>query len=542
MGRLTLSLLGGFQARLDGGPPLVVPAKAQALLAYLAARPGQAHPRDKLAALLWGGTGQEQARSNLRHTLFTIRQAMRGLSPVLLVAEAQAVALEPAAADVDVLTFEKLVAEGTAEAFERAVALYQGELLEGLSVDEPPFEEWLLAERERLRELALEALARLLAHQAKSQATERAIQTALRLLALDPLQESAHRTLMRLYARQGRRSAALKQYQVCVGVLRRELGAEPEPETRRLYQDILQQRVSESAEPEARLTRTTLRTRPAGPVGDGPLIGREGELAQLRRALDEVRSGVGRVFVIVGEAGVGKSSLVTVAGADAREQGARLLLGRCYESQQVLPFGPWVDALRGGGVSQEAETLQGLAPVWRAELSRLLPEVGAPDLPAPSDDLLRLFESVAQLVERLIIQGPLALVLEDLHWADEMSLRLFAFVARRTRTAPVLIAATAREEELASAPVLQRVLDEVATEPHFVRMSLSPLSRGDTAALVRSLARRGSDEALVARLSERLWAASEGNPFIIVETMRAFDEGAVTETAASLPLPSGSGR
>src|SRR5213593_4296030 len=237
MAQLTLSLLGGFQARLDRGPLLAVPAKAQALLAYLAARPGQAHPRDKLAALLWGGTGQEHARSNLRHTLFTIRQAVRGLSPGLLVAEAQAVALEPAAVDVDVLTFEKLVTEGTADAFERAAALFQGELLEGLSVDEPPFEEWLLAERERLRELALEALARLLALQAKSPATERAIQTALRLLALDPLQEPAHRTLMRLYARQGRRSAALKQYQVCVDVLRRELGAESEPETRRLYQD-----------------------------------------------------------------------------------------------------------------------------------------------------------------------------------------------------------------------------------------------------------------------------------------------------------------
>jgi DNA-binding SARP family transcriptional activator len=549
MGRLTLALLGGFQARLDSGSPLVLPAKAQALLAYLATRPGQAHPRDKLAALLWGGTGQEQARSNLRHTLFDIRKAMRGLSPGLLVAEAQAVVLEPAAVDVDVLTFEKLVAQGTAEAFEQAVALYHGELLEGLSVDEPPFEEWLLAERERLRELAMEALARLLAHQSKSPATERAIQTAIRLLALDPLQEPAHRTLMRLYARQGRRSAALRQYQVCIGVLRRELGAEPEPETRRLYQDILQQRVGESVEPEAPLARPTPRTRPAGrgtpatvtapagTAGEGPLIGREGELEKLRRTPDEVRSGLGRVVVIVGEAGVGKSSLVTVLGADARERGARMLLGRCYESQQILPFGPWVDALRSGGVSQEAKTLQDLAPVWRAELSRLLPEVSAPDLPTPSDDLLRLFESVAQLVERLTIQGPLVLVLEDLHWADEMSLRLFAFVARRTRTLPALIVATAREEELPSAPVLQRVLDEVVTEPHFVRMPLSPLSRGDTAALVRSLARRGSDETLVARLSERIWAASAGNPFMIVETMRALDDGAATETAPSLPLP-----
>jgi predicted ATPase len=262
--------------------------------------------------------------------------------------------LEPAAVEVDVVTFEKLVADGTAEALERAATLYRGELLEGVSVDEAPFEEWLLAERERLRELALEALARLLAHQSKSQATERAIQTAIRLLALDPLQEPAHRTLMRLYARQGRRSAALKQYQVCVGVLRRELGAEPEPETRRLYQDTLQQRVSQSAEPQGRLSRTTPRPRQAAPVDEVPLIGREGELEQLRRALDEVRSGLGRVVVIVGEAGVGKSSLVMVVGADVRERGARMLLGRCYESQQILPFGPWVDALRGVGAEQIA--------------------------------------------------------------------------------------------------------------------------------------------------------------------------------------------
>src|SRR5215510_3491503 len=105
MAQLTVSLLGGFQARLDGGPALLLPAKAQALLAYLAARPGQAHPRDKLAALLWGGTGDQQARSNLRHTLFTIRRAVRGVPPGVLVAEAQAIALEPAGVDIDVLTF-----------------------------------------------------------------------------------------------------------------------------------------------------------------------------------------------------------------------------------------------------------------------------------------------------------------------------------------------------------------------------------------------------------------------------------------------------
>src|SRR5215510_1032700 len=179
MARLTLSLLGGFQARLDLDPPLLLPAKAQALLAYLAIRPGQTHPRGKLAALLWGGTDEEHARSSLRHTLFDIRQVVRGVSPDPLVTNGKAVALRSDALDVDVLTLERLIAEGTPAALEQAAVLYQGDLLEGLSVEEPPFEEWLVAERERLREVALEALARLLAHQSKSQATERAIQTAL---------------------------------------------------------------------------------------------------------------------------------------------------------------------------------------------------------------------------------------------------------------------------------------------------------------------------------------------------------------------------
>src|SRR5262249_56382070 len=127
-------------------------------------------------------TSEADAGSNLRHTLFAIRRAVRGVRPSPLVIEAQTIALDPAALNVDVLIFEQLIADGRVEALERAVALYQGDLLEGLRVDERPFEEWLLTERERIRELALEALPRLLAPQAQGQSTEQATPTALRLL------------------------------------------------------------------------------------------------------------------------------------------------------------------------------------------------------------------------------------------------------------------------------------------------------------------------------------------------------------------------
>src|SRR5262249_25085226 len=123
-----------------------------------------------------------------------------------------------------------------------AAGYYRGDLLAGVSVEAPPFEDWLMSERERLRELALEMLARLLASQRAIGATAPAVQTALRLLGLDPLQEAVHRTLMRLYAQLGRRDAALRQYQECVDVLRRELAVEPEAETKELYQEILRLR------------------------------------------------------------------------------------------------------------------------------------------------------------------------------------------------------------------------------------------------------------------------------------------------------------
>jgi DNA-binding SARP family transcriptional activator len=545
MARLSLSLLGSFEARLAAGHPLGLPTKkAQALLAYLALPLGQAHPREKLAALLWGDTGDEQARNSLRHTLVVLRKTLPRTRPPALLVEGPTLALNPAAVDVDVAAFERRVAEGTPTALEHAAALYRGDLLDGFALREAPFEDWLLAERERLRELALAALGRLLAHQSQAGATERAIRTAARLLTLDPLQEEVHRTLMHLYARQGRRGAALRQYQVCAGVLQRELGTEPEADTKRLYQDLLQRRSAESPPPaRARPTRsgrgTAARLAPALLPEETPLVGREPELLSLRRALDEAAQGRGQVVMLVGEAGIGKSRALAALAVEADRRGGRVLLGRAYETEQVLAFGPWVDALRGVDVAADAMVLDSLDPVWRAELARLLPELGGtePEPSAPAADHRRLFEAIGRLVAALATDRPLLLLLEDGHWADEMSLRLLAFLGRRIRTARVLIGVTAREEELASAPVLDRVLDELGREPHAIRLTLARLSESDTAALVRGLARVGGGAEAVRRLATQVWALSEGNPFMVVETMRALQEGTAPPDSAELPLP-----
>ena len=244
MTRLHLNLLGGFEARPESGSSLTFRTqKAQALLAYLAVPPGQAHRRDKLAALLWGAMRDEQARASLRQALYDLRKNL-GDAAGALRTEGDTVLLDPTAVDLDVMKFTGIAGEETPEALEQAALLYRGDFLDGFTVDEEPFETWLLEERGRLRELAIEALARSLSHQRKTGALAAAVRTARRLLAIDRLQEPVHRTLMRLHAQLGQRAAALRQYQHCVTVLQRELGVEPELETKQLYQEVLTQRAT----------------------------------------------------------------------------------------------------------------------------------------------------------------------------------------------------------------------------------------------------------------------------------------------------------
>jgi DNA-binding SARP family transcriptional activator len=372
MARVLLTLLGGFQARCGEAPPLSLSTrKAHALLTYLALPPGQAHPRDQLAALLWGELPEAEARASLRQALFTLRKALPAEPPPILLVDSAIVALEPTAVEVDVARFEQLVAHGTPAALAEAAGLYRGDLLAGLVLKEAPgFEEWLLGERERLRELAQDGFAKLLANQRQVGEIDAALQTGLKLLTLDPLQEPVHRTLMRLYAELGRRGAALRQYQHCVGVLQRELGLEPEAETKALYEEILRQRVG----PVGTVSRPVEHARPDPVPVETPIIGREAELTRLFRVLEDAWAGRGHAVAVLGEAGIGKSRLVAELAGEAVRRGARLLLGRSYESEQILALGPWVDALRTGRMVTP-QTLEGLGTAWRAELARLFPEV-----------------------------------------------------------------------------------------------------------------------------------------------------------------------
>ena len=243
MDRLALSLLGGFEARLESGAPVAVPTKkGQALLAYLACSPAASHPRDALATMFWGDLPQRHTRHSLRQALLLLRTALSSAAPSILRGDSSSVSLDRAGVLVDAVDFERLSAMETSRSLEQAGGLYKGDLLVGVCGGAPAFEEWLQVERDRLRALAIRVYSRLADLQRSAGLTEKAIRSAERALTIEPTEESVHRTLIRLHLATGSPSAALRQYQRCVKALHREFGVEPDASTKALLRQITSSR------------------------------------------------------------------------------------------------------------------------------------------------------------------------------------------------------------------------------------------------------------------------------------------------------------
>ncbi|MEZ4866010.1 MAG: BTAD domain-containing putative transcriptional regulator [Caldilineaceae bacterium] len=248
MTQFTFRFLGQFHVSLAATPITDFHSdKARALLAYLALEPRE-HARTELATLLWPEIGDQYARTNLRNTLYRLRQtldgAAAGAGDQLLTVTRQAVQFNPAASAVDVLRFQALLDSRTAASADtdqlgEATALYHGELLADFAVaDADPFEEWLRLRRELLHQQALLACHTLaMAHEAAGH-YEQAYTVAGRLLTLDPHREETHRQIMRLLASMGQPSQALQQVEQLRQLLREDVGVDPSPETLTLAKQI----------------------------------------------------------------------------------------------------------------------------------------------------------------------------------------------------------------------------------------------------------------------------------------------------------------
>ena len=239
---MRLELLGDLLIRSADGSLVTVGAKkSQALLAYLAMKPAQHVSRERLAGLLWSSSGPDQARQSLRQTLSTIRKELLQVAPKqkILIEDGDLLSLDRSVS-CDVPELEALVSAATEEALKQAIDLYRGDFLDGFVINEDRFDQFVIGERDRLHRVALRTHAQLVELQSRRGALDEAIGTAQRSLRIDNLQESMHRTLMRLYLESGDIVEALQQYEACAKVLKRELRIEPDADTKALQREIMQ--------------------------------------------------------------------------------------------------------------------------------------------------------------------------------------------------------------------------------------------------------------------------------------------------------------
>ena len=306
---LSLALLGPPVVRRDGTPVTFDTRKATALLALLAVT-GREHSREHLADLFWPDADSARGRASLRRTL-SVTAAVMGDG---LVISRSAVTLAPGLVQVDVRDFETLVAQPDAASLERAAQLYRDDFLAGFTLrDCPDFEEWQVSVSEELRQSLARALQRLVAACIADGQLERAAGHARRWLQLDPLHEPAHQAIIRLHGWAGERSAAMRQYRSLVRVLDRDLAVRPLPETTQLYDDVRAGRLEAPPCPAADEPDVSA---PPAPV-TWPLVGRDAELAALRATWQAAGPESGRVVAVAGQAGSGKTRLIT----ELREDG-----------------------------------------------------------------------------------------------------------------------------------------------------------------------------------------------------------------------------
>ena len=278
------------------------------------------------------------------------------------------------------------------------------------------------------------------------------------------------------------------------------------------------------------------------PAADA-FVGRDAALARLDAALAEVRAGRGRVVLLVGEPGIGKTRTAGELAARVTAAGMPWLAGRCFEGEGAPAFWPWLQVLRRCADADPPETLAADLGPGAADVAALVPEIGArgvkgPDAtPAEGEQArFRLFDAIGRWLRRRAARGPLAVFLDDLHWADPDSLALLRFLATELRESPVLLVASYRDVEVRRAHPLAEGLAALAREPGCERLALRGLAPEAVTALVERTLGRPVDADLAAAVAD----LTEGNPFFVVEIARLLGERgeAVPATAmASLALP-----
>jgi DNA-binding SARP family transcriptional activator len=532
---MRFQILGPLEA-YDGDRRLPLGgAKQRGLLGMLLLHANEVVSSDRLIDALWGEAGRGDGTKALSVTVSRLRKVLdpdrqRGEAARVLVTRAPGYELRIDSDQLDLHRFERLVAESraaadpatAAELLRNALELWRGPALADLAYE--LFAQTEIARLEEARLVALEL--RIDADLALGRHDE-LIGELESLTAEHQLRERFRGQLMLALYRSGRRAEALETYQSARTALVEELGIEPGRRLRELHQAILQE--------DPALDLEEVRAE----LSSGAFVGRRGELAELLAGLEEALARSGRLFLIAGEPGIGKSRLAEELATHARARGALVLVGRCWEAGDAPAYWPWTQALRAYLRENDADpVITQLGPA-ASELIQILPGLRGrfPDLPAPSSTdpegaRFRLFEAVAEFLRAASERRPILLGLDDLHAADGPSLLLLRFVTRELGTSRVLVLGAYRTVDPLPEEPLAEMLAEVAREPGTRRLALGGLSEPEVEEYLKLTASGMAS----ARLASAVHGQTEGNPLFVGEIVRLLSvEGAPEGSAAEEP-------
>lgn len=530
---MDLRVLGPFDA-IDNGMPLPLGGpKPRALLARLVIDVNRTVSTQRLVDDLWG---EEVPGTAIKMIQIYVSQLRKVLPPGVLLTRPPGYVVEVDPEVVDLTRFMRLRTDGRAALAAGDAASGAARFREGLGLWRGPAlaefsEPFARIEAAHLDELHLACLEDRIECDLALGRHADVVGELEALAAGHPLRETLHGRLMLALYRSARQAEALAAYDRFRRTLDDELGLEPSGAIKALQHQILNQDPSlelavggaPAMSPEtthaAADAGTPTSGRPAKPAPAG-LVGRAPELRRLEAALDAAAAGQGGAALIAGRAGIGKTRLSTELMERGRARGASVLSGRCIQLVgSGLPYLPLVDALRP---IRGSSALEELADELH-ELPRLIPDltgrrIAAPDGPPRTDSRMRLFEEILAVLERLSATAPLVLVLEDLHWADESTLDLVAFLVHTVRDRRILLVATYRSEAIEPGDHL----NTLASTAGVTSLQLEPLGRDEVDTL---LAASSVWEPLPTELLAAISRRSQGNPLFARELLAAATRG-----------------
>ncbi|MFZ5966954.1 MAG: BTAD domain-containing putative transcriptional regulator [Bacillota bacterium] len=476
--------------------------KAEALFYYLLVK--KQGTRDELVNLLWGEIDEETAKKNLRHAMYKLRKTFD--MDIVISPQKSMVLLNP---DIPI--------ENDVDNFlrdeEKGVEVYKGEFLQGFSVkDGEEFESWMLQYREHLRDLYMHRLFQQIEVYSRKKNFQMVEHYSKLIIAADPFDERAYRILMETYGKEGAYHKAIDLYNRLSSTLKEELGITPDAETKGVMERVLEWRNE-----KAKDIRTTM---------EPFFYGRAKELETLKHNHRSfMASQPSKSFVIIGEAGIGKTKLKDKFIQDIHEDEVYLVESNCYQAEQEYYLKPWNDVFGKLSDIVRQENIE-IPSLWKNVISYLFPIYGGESSiisinPVERVDRLKYQvaeEAVLGLFKLILQKRKILLVFDDIQWMDKISLRLLSAILLHRQESPIYLAATCRNGYSRD---VDRFMTSLMKYDKMEKLILDRFTKEEIEDFVRQAMPHfpWSKE-----MSQKIYEETEGNTFFLVELLNTLKE------------------